>query len=83
MRRDGTRAEVANLIDVAFAAGMHALADGTLASQFLDVSQETLDGLVLEGSGVSRGSGRRSKRRRSAFEINSVRYSARESAAAD
>ncbi len=50
MRRDGARADVANLIDVALAAGMHALADGTLASQFLDVSQETLDGLVLEGS---------------------------------
>ena len=37
----------AHLIDVTLAAGMHGLTDGTLAPQFLDVPQKTLDGLVL------------------------------------
>ncbi len=36
-----------NLIHIAFATGMHGLANGALAAQFLDVPQKTLDCLVL------------------------------------
>jgi hypothetical protein len=39
-----------NLVDVAFAAGVHCLAYGALVTQFLDVPQKTLDGLVLRKS---------------------------------
>jgi hypothetical protein len=47
MRDTRGREAPLNLIDIAFATGMHGLAGGALAAQFLDVPQKTLNCLVL------------------------------------